>query len=591
MKMTLLSGRSPKVLFYIALGALLSPLLKINSDFYRSSYADLVGLTPRNLRAHWLQHGRLEGRIRSWNALVATFGEAGIAPSTFQPQTFLAQNPLLAHMGMLPPAAAIHFLSLARAGKATREFCLPAYLAAVDSAGHRDSVWNAVRAISVNDRVPQWDRAASELFTDQHENFLLTLDLESFIIASFLQYRGHTPEIRVLDSLCTQFDFGLRSRMGLLMDLIRGSAWELDEGNNPTPVRTELEGSVNDYIAHGAEERASEYLSLMGVTGISRGLWFEAAFAESDEGSTDGSHDQRIASRADFSDGQQSSGAVREVSVLCSLYRTDEHLLRFLSNIIDQSHFSQTEFVFVLVSPSDFELKTCTAYAQKFSNILLDIVPNRIGIYEAWNKAVALSSAPFITNMNVDDFRRSDSLEKQAQTLLEFPWVDVTYQDVVLTLDSQLSWSSLERINSVISLPSTSLNTFFSYMNPPHNAPMWRRTLHSEIGYFDERLLSAGDFDFWFRCARAGKVFFGTNDAHVAYYENPQGLSTSQDSAGLIEGREVLTRNADLLLSSTPQGFLNPHPEIPIDIPLSRSQRLTLGLIYELEQLDSGVTN
>jgi len=71
--------------------------------------------------------------------------------------------------------------------------------------------------------------------------------------------------------------------------------------------------------------------------------------------------------------------------------------------------------------------------------------------------------------------------------------------------------------------------------NSPHNAPMWRRQLHSDVGMFDTSYRSAGDFDFWLRCVRAGKTFFKINDPHVVYFVNPEGLSTRPDTRGIEE--------------------------------------------------------
>ncbi len=61
---------------------------------------------------------------------------------------------------------------------------------------------------------------------------------------------------------------------------------------------------------------------------------------------------------------------------------------------------------------------------------------------------------------------------------------------------------------------------------------MWRRRLHDELGLFDTRYRSAGDYEFWLRCAAAGKVFHRVADPHVVYYQNPQGYSTRADTTG-----------------------------------------------------------
>src|SRR5690606_3111936 len=84
--------------------------------------------------------------------------------------------------------------------------------------------------------------------------------------------------------------------------------------------------------------------------------------------------------------------------------------------------------------------------------------------------------------------------------------------------------------------------------NSPHNAPMWRRRLHDELGWFDTRYRTTGDYEFWFRCLVAGKVFYKVNDPHVAYFQNPDGLSTRSDTPAVAEAREITARYCRRLL-------------------------------------------
>ena len=78
---------------------------------------------------------------------------------------------------------------------------------------------------------------------------------------------------------------------------------------------------------------------------------------------------------------------------------------------------------------------------------------------------------------------------------------------------------------------------------------MWRKSLHADVGLFNASFRSAGDFDFWMRCILAGKTFYKTNDAHVAYYVNPNGLSTRADTPGASESNLITKRFNPRLLS------------------------------------------
>jgi hypothetical protein len=59
--------------------------------------------------------------------------------------------------------------------------------------------------------------------------------------------------------------------------------------------------------------------------------------------------------------------------------------------------------------------------------------------------------------------------------------------------------------------------------NSPHNAPMWRKSLHDKIGLFNTRYKSAGDYELWLRAMLDGSKFLKIEEALAAYYNNPFG--------------------------------------------------------------------
>jgi hypothetical protein len=219
-----------------------------------------------------------------------------------------------------------------------------------------------------------------------------------------------------------------------------------------------------------------------------------------------------------------------EVSVICALYKSDQFLEKFLINLLGQDHFSYTEVCFVICDASDYERDKLKQFVELFQNCKVHFFSDRVGIYVAWNQALSMSSAPLITNMNVDDSRRSDSISRQVKFLKDHSYVDVVYQDLYVTLLPHISWETIMAISPRSKLPSTSFAGLLAGVNAPHNAPMWRRALHLKYGNFDEKYISAGDYEFWLRCASAGTLFLKDRSPHVSYFLNPQGLSTKRSS-------------------------------------------------------------
>jgi hypothetical protein len=227
------------------------------------------------------------------------------------------------------------------------------------------------------------------------------------------------------------------------------------------------------------------------------------------------------------------------VAILCSIYRSDKFLESFLIDLLKQDYFFNTEPCFVISDPSSYELDLLEKFTKMFNNSKLHVYKDRVGIYQSWNQALLMSDAPLITNMNVDDSRRSDSIKRQVSLLSRYPFVDVAYQDVHVSLLPHLPWGAISSIAPKSNLPSVSFAGLLAGVNSPHNAPMWRRKLHFDHGVFDEKYKSAGDYDFWLRVSLSGALFMKDNDAHVSYYFNPKGLSTRGGSIGGDEMYEI----------------------------------------------------
>jgi FkbM family methyltransferase len=257
-----------------------------------------------------------------------------------------------------------------------------------------------------------------------------------------------------------------------------------------------------------------------------------------------------------------------EVAVITSLYKSDKYLLSLLRNILMQTAFMKSEFLIIAVQPSQFEIEVLSRVASAFSNIIVEFSTDRIGIYDSWNRMIKASTSTFITNMNADDLRSNDSLEIQINYLKQNPWVDVVYQDFFYAREFGFSWDVIKSVNAHSNLPAVTLyGLLVQGINPPHNAPMWRRSLHSTIGYFDSNLESAGDVDFWIRCKIQGAVFLKTSEIHVSYFLNPRGMSTRQDSPGRHESLKLIQK----YLESINSKLGNIAPEVNLEDPHYKS--------------------
>jgi len=236
------------------------------------------------------------------------------------------------------------------------------------------------------------------------------------------------------------------------------------------------------------------------------------------------------------------------VSAIASLYCGGDYIEQFLENITSQTIFARCELIIVDANSPENEFEVIASYMKRFPNIVYHRASSRIGIYEAWNVGIEMARGRYITNANLDDLRRHDSFERQVEILEKFPFVDVTYQDFYYSFDGKASVAKASIVGVKSELPIvTPYNLVRS--NSPHNAPMWRRTIHDDIGLFDASYRSAGDHDFWLRCVQAGKVFYKVNDPHVVYFVNPDGLSTRPNTRGVEEGLRTTREHGQKIVS------------------------------------------
>ncbi|MBB4123303.1 glycosyltransferase [Martelella radicis] len=236
------------------------------------------------------------------------------------------------------------------------------------------------------------------------------------------------------------------------------------------------------------------------------------------------------------------------VSAIASMYKGGKYLETFLENIVSQSMFDQSELIIVDACSPDGEKELISRYMKVYPNIVYKRFDYRIGIYDAWNYAAQIARGKYLTNTNLDDLRRCDSFEIQAAALDRHAFADVVYQDIYYSLDFTFDFETISKCGFKSNLPIVTVNNMLEF-NSPHNAPMWRKQLHEEIGYFDPSYRSAGDYEFWLRCLKGGKSFLKTNTPHVAYYQNPDGISTEADTPGIHEARRAWRAHAEELMS------------------------------------------
>lgn len=189
------------------------------------------------------------------------------------------------------------------------------------------------------------------------------------------------------------------------------------------------------------------------------------------------------------------------VSVLVTSYNSEEFIEECLADLVGQSTFAAEEIIFVDACSPQGERQIVRRFQEKYGNIRYVRTPERIGIYEAWNLAAHLAVGEYLTTFSTNDRLRREAHELMADALDKHENVTMVYGDTYITAtphESFYRFTPTEREPKTFKWPPYEFRHLLRHsMIGPH--PMWRRRVHEQIGYWDERFQALGDQDFFLR--------------------------------------------------------------------------------------------
>jgi len=166
-------------------------------------------------------------------------------------------------------------------------------------------------------------------------------------------------------------------------------------------------------------------------------------------------------------------------------------------------------------------------YIEKYpDNIIYKKLDEDPGIYGTWNEAIRLSTGEYITNANLDDRKAPNSLELHAKVLFGNEEIDLVYADSYITNNPNETYEENTAQGKRYNFEQFSKEGMLRG-NQPHNNPMWRKSLHDKHGMFNDKYRSAGDWEFFLRCAFGGSEYKKLEHPLGLNYFNPKGISTN----------------------------------------------------------------
>lgn len=185
-----------------------------------------------------------------------------------------------------------------------------------------------------------------------------------------------------------------------------------------------------------------------------------------------------------------------KVSAIISTYNSQRYIRKCIEDLLSQSIASDIEIIVVNSGSQQNESEIVQAYMKKFSNIFL-IETKRETIYSAWNTGLSIASGEYVSNANTDDKHDRRFFELVTQELDKNKDKILCYTD--FELFKEQDGNVLRRGTSIRKSYSRSRLLQINYVGPQ---PVWRRSVHEEFGFFNEKFVVAGDYEFWLRISQ-----------------------------------------------------------------------------------------
>lgn len=217
-----------------------------------------------------------------------------------------------------------------------------------------------------------------------------------------------------------------------------------------------------------------------------------------------------------------------KISIITSTYNAESTLEGCILSILSQTYLN-IEYIIIDGDSTDGTLGIVKKYENEFNGRLKWISEKDNGIYDAWNKGIALSSGDWITFVGGDDILLADAMDNYIKEINENPGINFISSRVLLVKNNLMPirvigqpWSEKMRIFCCIA----------------HVGSLHSRELFNMNGQFDTAFRISGDYDFLLRCLTFIKPYFTP-------------VQTAKIREGGISGRQIFKVASETLKAKT----------------------------------------
>lgn len=227
------------------------------------------------------------------------------------------------------------------------------------------------------------------------------------------------------------------------------------------------------------------------------------------------------------------------ISILTAVYNGDKVITNCMKSVRDQDLESKLEHLVVDGNSSDETVKLVQEMQKAFNNVQLLSEPDN-GQSDAMNKGLRLANGSVVGFLNADDLYEPGALDYVLNAFEKLPKPSLLVGNcrIVDAVGKELGINRPSKLGFV---------DLMSGATPPYNpcAYFYHKSIHDQIGYYDESDHYTMDLDFLLRAVRV---------AHVQYVDrilgtfvwHPHSKTAKAQEAGKLAGRIAAVRQRHL---------------------------------------------
>jgi glycosyltransferase involved in cell wall biosynthesis len=237
------------------------------------------------------------------------------------------------------------------------------------------------------------------------------------------------------------------------------------------------------------------------------------------------------------------------VTAIVSTYNSRHLISGCLEDLFRQTIAPNLEIIVIDSASETMDYEAVIEMQHLHPRLLCLRTSRRETSHASINRAIRLATGRYVTLANTDDRHRKDALEQMMAALDAQPDVALAYADTLRTNVLNETYEQAAALNRpIVQWPDFRVDRLFgnARIGPQ---PMWRRSLHTEIGFFDESIVCAGDYDFWLRIvARTEYRLYHVNQVLGLWYDSPTTMSQANPKLISEEVAAIRQRYRDELI-------------------------------------------